>query len=201
MQTLDKQIIELYRGNEFEISYIPNTNTVLTSNGYEVLSFPAEYYPGDVLALPELGIATYNQLNVLGIFTNTLEKTIPTITLAEAISNVQNSQIACDACRGNKEVEYSFEYAFKEFIHKATCPVCKGLGYQDTFPWKQARIGNNNFYLLRLQKLLTVIQALNEPNIMIIYEGNAGTNFKIGFLTITIIRTIIDENRPPIFEL
>lgn len=207
MQKLDKQIIELYKGNDTNtlpiVSLLPNLcSRVLVTNGYEVLHIPVEHYPDDLEPIPILGIAQYNQLTALGIFSKNFGKLFSTDTLQKNLSLTQESRSTCDACNGKKTVEYHFEYAFKEFCNNAPCPVCKGTGYQ-TVPWHNVLVGMNLFQISRIEKLLKVAQALAEPTIELSFQATdiAVSNFKIGAITVSIVRSFFDENNPPLFEL
>ncbi|MEI2274741.1 hypothetical protein OHD16_21520 [Sphingobacterium sp. ML3W] len=72
-------------------------------------------------------------VTVLAYYSENLWIDIPLSWLNEAMKKIPMESPLCEACKGDKDVKFNFQYQNKVFEHKNECPICEGSGLKDKY--------------------------------------------------------------------
>jgi len=119
-------------------------------------------------------------VTVLAYYSENLWIDIPISWLKEAIKKIPMESHLCEACKGDKDVKFNFQYQNKVFEHKNECPICEGSGlkdkYQRTYQGKVfseevgVKIGHHIFSGDCLILLIEAAKILNSNTVTMVYQ-------------------------------
>lgn len=152
--------------------------------------------------------------NVLSIIPKTRDKNFVIIldNLQSQIMKVPliKDSEECEACGGEGEVSYEFEFGMRIYTKEGDCPICEGLGRIEKSgeemvfdKQRSGKILNSNFTIESLLLLLKVAKTLDTNAIKLVYqeEANKASVFKIQDVEILVMPANTINNHSEIFSI
>lgn len=161
---------------------------------------------------PEIGYYENREGRILNIYPlePNMDVAIPLSVLKEAFDMIPKKDIPemiivkCDACDGEGEVEYEFEYKMRTYQTEATCPLCDGEGGTQTPTgkpsgkveydlYKLVQVGECAYNASRLSEIIWVAEAKEVDHVRLIHQT---TPLKASIFLIDDIEVLSMPSRP-----